>query len=115
MREEIKASSVAAYIKKLLNLKDDVKDGLSDEEIVVLDYYEAIRYFYKGKEKPVALGFTQGVDIWLETTVGPIRLDEMPHEISLEEEVEILIGENGFDHSYLIELINKYLDEHWDK
>lgn len=50
MGKEIKSSSVAAYIKKLFNIKDDVRDGLSDDEIIVLDYYESICYFYKGKK-----------------------------------------------------------------
>lgn len=33
MGKEIKASSVAVYIKKLLNLKDDVRDGLSMKKL----------------------------------------------------------------------------------
>lgn len=119
MREEIKASSVAAYIKKLFNLKDDVRDGLSDDEIIALDYFECICFLYKGKEKPIVTGFRQGFTRELETNVGLIELENIPHSkqhlYNNVLELDVLIGENGYDDPYLIELINKYLDEHWDK
>lgn len=67
------------------------------------------------EKKPVALSFESGVPIWLVTTVGTIRLDAIPNELSRSAELDALIGENGYDESYLISLINKYIDENWGK
>lgn len=112
----IKTSKVASFIKKIFGI-DDTRDSLSIEEIIALDYYECIRYLYDRKEKPKVFGFRDGVNIWLETSVGSIEFDEIPHSkghlTNNVQEIGILIGENGLDDSYVINLINKGIDQYW--
>lgn len=91
---------------------------MTDEEIIKLNYFECICYLYKGKEKPVVIGFRSGVNIWLETNVGDIDLDSIPHGkgylTNCVYELEALIGENGFSDDYIIEIINDVINEKWN-
>ncbi|MGM9970119.1 MAG: hypothetical protein ACI35S_06965 [Anaeroplasma sp.] len=114
----IKTSSVANFIKKLFGINDD-RNNLSIEEIIALDYYECISYLYNGKEMPIVYGYRDGVNIWLKTSVGPIELDSIPHGnghlTNNVYELEALIADNGYDESYVVDLINKILKEKYNK
>ncbi len=108
----LKTSDFASFLNP--NKK---RKNLTAEEIIALDYYECISYLYRGKEKPVITGFKEGVNIWLETSVGPLELDEIPHNKSHltnnVHEIEVLMGENDFEDDYIIKLINQKIDESW--
>lgn len=114
----MKESALAKFLKGIFGKKDK-RNNMSDDEIIKLDYFECIAYLYKGKEKPVVLGFEQGVNTWLNTTVGSIELDSIPHDnghlTNNVYELEALIGENGYDEKYLISLINQAIDENWNR
>ena len=114
----MKISDVANYLKSIFKIKDQ-RNNLSNEEIIALDYYECISYLYKEKEKPIILGFNEGVNIWLNTSVGPIELDSIPHNnghlTNNVQEIEVLIGENDYDEKFIISLINKKIDECWNR
>ena len=114
----MKESSLAKFLKRIFGIKDE-RNNMSDDEIIKLDYFECIAYLYKGKEKPVVLGFEQGVATWLNTTVGSIEFDSIPHDnghlTNNVCELEALIGENGYDEKYLVPLINQAIDENWNR
>lgn len=112
----IKESILAKYLKNIFGKKNE-RDNLSDEEIIKLNYFECVSYLYKGKEKPLVLGFKEGVNIWLKTSIGDIDLDSIPHNkghlTNNVYELEALIGENCYSEEYLIDLINQAIDENW--
>ena len=50
----MKISDLAKFIKKKMGYKEDNR---SDDEIIASNYYECIKYLYKGKEKPIVYGY----------------------------------------------------------
>lgn len=114
----MKISKVAKYLKKLFRNKD-ARSNMSDKDIIKLDYFECISYLYKGIEKPIVIGFKDGVFLWINTTVGLLELDSIPHdEGHLTKDVmelEVLIGEKNYDEDYVVNLVNKSLTERWNR
>lgn len=108
----IKISDLAASLNP-----NSKRKNLTTEQIIALDYYECISYLYQGKEKPQVTGFREDVYLWLETTVGPIELDEIPHRkshlMNNVREIEVLTGENDFENDDLINLINQKINDTW--
>ena len=89
----------------------------SDDEIIASNYYECIKYLYRGgKEKPIIYGYRNEVNEWLRTSVGSIEIDEVEKVSSLYNkvlELNVLIGENGYSEEYVIALINDCINQNW--
>ncbi len=112
----LKTSEVANYIRKLFGMKES---NLSIEETIQQDYYDCICYLYRGKEKPVIIGFKGDNCICLSTTVGEILLFEIPHNkcylTNCANEIEVLVNENEFAEDYVVKLINDIIEKKWDR
>lgn len=110
----MKISDLAKFLKNKMRY---IEDKRSTDEIIASNYFECIKYLYKGNEKPIVTGFRKDVNIWLETTVGSIELDEIPHNnghlTNCVYELEALIGENNYSEEYVISLINDYINKNW--
>lgn len=112
----MKASHVCRKLLHMLGIKDS-NEGKSDMEIITDDYIVCMKYFISGKDKPVVLGFKEGACIWLNTSLGCIELDEIPHNNGYLKncvyEIETLIGENGYSEETVVLALNERIKMTW--
>ena len=89
----------------------------ADIDIIAENYVECIRYFYRGEKPPYVNSFKDDYYFWLETDIGLIELERIPHdEQFLTErvmEIEALIADNNYALSDIKEHINDRLKDNW--
>ncbi|MDE6373158.1 MAG: hypothetical protein K2L72_01530 [Clostridia bacterium] len=86
-------------------------------EQVIEDYMVCICYFYRGEKPPFVKSFKEDCYYWLNTDVGLIELDNIPHEnAELTErlsEIEFLIADNGYSNDEIIVKLNEEINNQW--
>lgn len=86
-------------------------------EQIVENFIVCICYFYRGEQPPFVKNFNDGVKDWLETDIGEICLDQIPHDnFELTErrrEIEALIADYDFSDSEIIKKLNEEIKNQW--
>ena len=97
--------------------KKAVKQYKTDLEQIIEDYLVCICYFYRGEKPPFVKSFKDDVYFWLETDIGLIELDNIPHDNhELTErccEIECLIADNGYSDEEIIKSLNEEIKNQW--
>lgn len=97
--------------------KNAVKPHKTDLEQIIEDYIVCIGYFYRGEKPPYVKSFQNDFYYWLETDIGLIELDKIPHDNrKLTErccEIECLIADNGYSSEEIIERLNDEIKNQW--
>lgn len=97
--------------------KKAAKTQKADIDIITQDYVECIRYFYRGEKPPFVNGFKDDFYFWLETDMGLIELEEIPHDeqflTECRMEIEALIADNNYSLSEIKEHLNVKLKNNW--
>ncbi len=97
--------------------KSIVRQCETDLEQIIEDYIVCIRHFYRGEKPPFVKRFKDDYYDWLETDVGFIELEMIPHDnTALTErinEIECFIADNGFSNEEIIEKLNEKLKNEW--
>lgn len=93
---------------------DDYKNDL---EQVIEDYIVCICYFYRGEKPPFVKNFSEDHYYWLNTDIGLIELNRIPHDNEeLTErlcEIECLIADYGYSNEEIITKLNEEIKEQW--
>ena len=93
------------------------KQYKTDLEQIAEDYVECIRYFYRNEKPPFVKNFQDDFYFWLETDIGLIELNKIPHDnLKLTErccEIECLIADNGYSNDEIIEKLNEEIKRQW--
>ncbi len=94
-----------------------VRQSKTDLEQIIEDYIVCIRNFYRGEKPPLVKCFKDDYYYWLDTDIGLIELEKIPHNnTELTErinEIECLIADNGFSNEEIIEKLNNELKYQW--
>lgn len=89
----------------------------SDLEQIIEDYVVCICHFYRGEKPPVVVDFKEDYYFWLNTDIGLIELNNIPHDNrELTErccEIECLIADNGFSNDEIIRKLNEEIQNQW--
>lgn len=97
--------------------KKKVRQNKSDMEQIAEDYIQCMRYLYRGEKPPFVKNFDDDFYFWLNTDIGLIELDKIPHDNrELTEkinEIECLIADNGYSNAEIIERLNEEIKNQW--
>lgn len=89
----------------------------NDLEQVIEDYIVCICYFYRGEKPPFVKSFNKGHYYWLNTDIGLIELNRIPHDNEeLTErlcEIECLIADYGYSGEEIIAELNEEIKNQW--
>lgn len=88
-----------------------------DLEQVIEDYIVCICYFYRGEKPPFVKNFQEEHYYWLNTDIGPIELNKIPHDNEeLTErlcEIECLIADYGYSNEEILTKLNEEIKNQW--
>lgn len=88
-----------------------------DLEQVIENYIVCICYFYRGDQPPFVKNFNDDHYYWLNTDIGLIELNKIPHDNEeLTErlyEIESLIADYGYSNEEIIAKLNKEIKNQW--
>lgn len=97
--------------------KNSVKPYKNDMEQIAEDYIVCICYFYRGEKPPFVKSFKDDYYFWLNTDIGLIELDNIPHDnaelTERRSEIECLIADNGYSNEEIIESLNEEIKNQW--
>lgn len=100
--------------KKKKNAANQYK---SDLEQIIEDYMVCICYFYRDEKPPFVKDFKEDYYFWLNTDIGLIELNKIPHDnAELTErccEIECLIADNAFSNDEIINRLNDEIKNQW--
>ena len=97
--------------------KNAVKQHKTDLEQIIEDYVECIRHLYRGENPPFVNSFKDDYYYWLNTDIGLIELDNIPHDnaelTERRSEIECLIADGGYSNDEIIERLNDEIKNQW--
>lgn len=115
MREILKISSVADWIKKKFKFKRTAHDDMNDFDKVVDDYFKCLIFLLPKGKKATRAEIDEKDGYIIHTDVGDFDLSDIPHSngkfTECVMESSVLIGENNFSYPELSEALTKRLKE----